>query len=326
MSLLRSIRFVAPSARRPVTDRRLAHAMVALGRRWGIVACITPSAPMISFGWSLVLSFRLGPLVLSLCVLAWPMFASAVEPEPSASEAAVQVTASSELGLPAADAALFDRSIAEAAERGAHEAGVALRDDAPSSLVIRISWAGDQPIDYVGNIEIRAGSEELALRGFDCQMCGTDVLLDRVRSEVALALGTVGQWPRDEPEAIAESVVEPPVGTAMDDAPRLRQRRGLGALGWSGVGVATFGVATGVVGAVLWARDDRLELRPDEPQPVYVNSTRSPGIALVAVGSGALVAGASLLVVDLVRRRRSRVRPAASLHRGFVGVALSGRF
>ncbi|MEX1366782.1 MAG: hypothetical protein AB1Z98_26890 [Nannocystaceae bacterium] len=309
-----------------MTDGGLPQVTVAQGREWGIVAFITPSAPMTSFGWSLVLSSRLGLLVLALCVLAWPVHASAVEPEPPATNAAIQVTASSELGLPAADAALFDQSIAGAAERGAQEAGVALRDDAPSSLAIRISWAGEQPIDYVGSIEIRAGSEELALRGFDCQMCGTDVLLDRVRSEVALALGTVREWPSDEPEAVAASVVEPPGRMATDDAPPSRDRGGLGLLGWSGVGVATLGVATGVAGAVLWARDDRLELRPDEPQPVYVNSTRTPGIALVAVGSGALVAGASLLVVDLVRRRRSRVRPAASLHRGFVGVALAGSF
>lgn len=279
---------------------------------------------MTSFGWSLALSLRLG--VLAPCMLAWPLHASAVEPEPATSEAVIQVLASSELGLPAADTALFDRSIAEAAERGAEQAGVALSDDARSTLVIRISWAGEQPIDYVGDIEILAGSEELALRGFDCQMCGTDVLLDRVRSEVALALGTVREWPSDEPEAVADSAVVPPLHTVSDDAPRSRRRRGLRVLGWSGVGVATLGVATGVVGAVLWARDDRVELRPDEPAPVYVNSTRSPGIALVAAGSGALVAGASMLVVDLVRGRRNRVRPAASLRRGFVGVALAGRF
>jgi hypothetical protein len=239
----------------------------------------------------------------------------------------VRLEATARVGLPAEEQPSFDAAVAEAARRGAAEAGVAEQADASATLVIDVAWKDERRIDYVGRIEVRGSAdgaiEPLAIRSFGCEMCGASDLMARLQREVALALGSV-TWPAPEPVTEPEAAAS---SAPADDAPEPGQRVRLHPLGWAGVGTASTGVVAITVGAVLWSRGDRLVLRPEDPEgPVWKRSFRPPGIGLVVGGAAAVVVGGALLAVDLVRGRRRSVAMQPVLGRGLTGLAVEGRF
>lgn len=239
-------------------------------------------------------------------------------------EPAARIEGHHALGLSEGQTATFDALLLEAISKGADEAGVEAREDASAVLRVSISWADDRQIDYEGQILVVDGEQELAIRGFGCRMCGTEQLFDRVRSEVVLALGRV-TWPEPEPEADAAAAISPADDTnaASDDA----SPRGRRPMFIAGVAVAGVGLGAMVTGAVLATRDDRIELRPEDPMgPVYAKTLRPPGIGLLIAGAGAMAIGTTLVVVDLVRHRRRAVALSPAVGPGLAGLSVQGRF
>jgi len=255
--------------------------------------------------------------------VAWSGVAVAAPPE-------VRLEATAELGTPPEDRAPFEEALVDAVRRGVGAAGVVEQAEAPARLVVELAWEDERRIDYVGTIEVRRvdapEAEPLVIRGFGCEMCGAGDLFGRVESEVALALAAV-DWAAAAPVPPKPGVAA--VGHALpaDDADPVRRRPRLHRLSAAGLGVAGLGVVSGVVGAVLWAREDRIELRPEDPEgPVWKRSYRPPGIALVATGVGAVLAGATLVAVDLARARRRDVAVGPMLAPGFAGLRVKGCF
>ena len=200
------------------------------------------------------------------------------------------------------------------------EACATLVDIAAPSATLRCTF-----LVHHERIEVHAeveNAEPLAVRSFGCEMCGAGELLARVQSEVALVLATV-TWP--------EPVTEPAAATTPNAQPEaaspVRGRVRLRPLGMAGTGVVSTGAVAVIVGAVLWSRDDRLELRPDDLEgPVWKRSWRPPGIGLVAGGIGALAVGGALITVDLVRGRRRAVTVRPVIERGLAALVVGGRF
>lgn len=243
----------------------------------------------------------------------------------------VRIEVAARTSLPPEDQPTFEEAIAEAARQGAAEAEVTTRVDAEARLVIDVAWKDERRIDYVGRIEVHPPGEPalapLAVRSFGCELCGASDFMVRLQQEVALALRGV-TWPDPAPapeQGAATGALT--TADASEDQRRARRDTSLRPLGWAGVGTASTGLVAVTVGAVLWARDDRLVLRPEDTEgPVWKRSSRPPGIGLVAGGAAAAVIGGALVIVDLVRDRRRAMVMHPAVGRGFAGLHVEGRF
>lgn len=266
--------------------------------------CCSPRLRRLALAWALI--------------AAWPFEASAAAPP-------VRLEAVARVDLPAEDRPAFEIAVLEAARQGAIEAGVTAQADASARVVIAIGWKDERRLDYTGRIEVYdpGTPSPLAARSFACELCGASDLMTRVQGEVAAALGAV-TWPEPTPEPAPAATTSPTAtGSDRPEAPR---RAPLRPMGWAGVGTASAGVVAAVVGAVLWTRDDRLVLRPDDAEgPVWVRSVRPAGIGLVAGGAAAVLVGGTLLAIDLTRDRRRDVAVQPIVAPGLVGLGVGGR-
>lgn len=265
--------------------------------------CCSPRLRRLALAWALI--------------AAWPFEASAATPP-------VRLEAVARVDLPAEDRPAFEIAVLEAARQGAREAGVTAQADASARVVIAIGWKDARRLDYTGRIEVYdpGSPSPLATRSFACELCGASDLMTRVQHEVAAAIGAV-TWPEPTPEPAPATTSPAAAGTDRPEGPR---RATLHPMGWAGVGTASAGVVAAVVGAVLWTRDDRLVLRPDDAEgPVWVRSVRPAGIGLVTGGAVAVLVGGTLLAIDLTRGRRRDVAMQPIVAPGLVGLGVGGR-
>ncbi len=268
-----------------------------------------------------------------LAVFAAPSLARA------SPQAKPQVRIEAKANLGATDhQALLDEELAKAVRAGMQAANVGEatnveEDEQPPRLVVEVTWEDARHIDYIGTIEVRAGDDPngkpLATEKFECEMCGTEDLWALAQTKVAATLGMVETWP--PPKEKPAPVVDEPPPPLPDEAPT-KPKRQLHGLGYAGIGVASLGVVATVAGAVLWTRQDTVDVRPEDPEAlVWKRSYRPPGIALVGSGLGAVVVGGTFILVDLLRKEDSgsttaRVRVQPMLGRGVAGLHLGGSF
>lgn len=205
-------------------------------------------------------------------------------------------------------------------------AGVRVSDDAKDVVRLEISRFGDSGVHYRGRLSIVGDAE--SSREFDCQACTDTEFLQMIEVETALLARRLGEDEAvevvEEPEA--EPTADKEAGPQDEpEAPRVPEAQGrrVGGLGWAGVGVGLVGAGLAVGGAILLPRD--LVTR-GLPGMVDARSPRTLGIGLLAGGGVALVAGLSMLAVDLVRRRPSKVAlvPHGGSHHA--GVTFTVRF
>jgi hypothetical protein len=117
--------------------------------------------------------------------------------------------------------------------------------------------------------------------------------------------------------------VRPSKPGSSDVGPEVPQRRAMGPLGYSGIGLGIVGTATLGAGVALM-------LRPDEvrgPQGTAWRETlRPPAIAMTVGGGVALATGVVLIAVDLVRRRDRSLSLAPTFTRREAGLVITRRF
>lgn len=152
--------------------------------------------------------------------------------------------------------------------------------------------------------------------------CGSDEMLDRVGEAIDAGARRLTDAAAAERDAEDQLQGKLPVQPQLpDDAKKKRQR--LGALGYGGIGVSVLGA--GVMGAGI-----ALALRPDElrgdPGTLSTYTTRPPGIGLSVGGGVALAAGITLIVVDAVRHRKSRVALMPTVGSRMVVLSIARRF
>jgi hypothetical protein len=208
-------------------------------------------------------------------------------------------------------------------ERGA----VVLREHQPPlepEDLVRVAVRGG-PYDYQIHIALlrRKRLLEDQLDVIVCE-CSSDEMLDRVGEAIdAGARRLTDAGARERAEGAAEEQDEVPADVEPVESMKKEDRERLGAMGYVGIGV-------GVLGAGMMASGIPLTLRPDElrgePGTLSMYSTRRSGIGLAVGGGVALAAGVALIVVDVVRHRKSRMAFAPAVGRGRAGVSIVGRF
>lgn len=130
--------------------------------------------------------------------------------------------------------------------------------------------------------------------------CNSEALLALLDERIAAAAAELRARPPEE-EPPPEPIHDPFSGQAVpDDHPKRLTR-----LGSVGIGVAVLGAGLLSAGIPLVLRDD--EFRGGAWQVPETRSTHGYGIGMAVGGGVALVAGVSLLAVDLVRQRQRRV-------------------
>lgn len=221
------------------------------------------------------------------------------------------------------------------APRIAQEAAsmLAEADHDPSTATIRVSWLDAANFHYAVRVGLRGNpADDDAPILATCRGCTTDELVDAATRAVQKALdrdrrAADAAAAEQDRESELTPVVEPAEPLPEQDA---SPRRGLGPMGWAGVGalgVGVAGVATG--GAFLGIG----ETRPDVDKS-KLRDFRPSGYALIAVGGAMVITGVVLLVVDrsrarkeaLLQGRNARVDVGPLAGRNEAGFVVSGRF
>ncbi|MEX1363132.1 MAG: hypothetical protein AB1Z98_08400 [Nannocystaceae bacterium] len=222
----------------------------------------------------------------------------------------------------AQDTAFFVRSDSTALLRERY--GLQVHEGADPELpaiIVRMAWVDYEESQYRVTIATqRPGEPVRMLEQLDCECVGSE-LTTAIAAKLPAALQQLDE-PAPEPSpTIAEPEPEP--ATTADPGPEPPTPARIGPVGWAGVGVGGVGAAVLIGGLVLLPRDP---VTRGDPGMVDERLPRELGVGLAIGGSVALAAGASMLVVDLVRRRPSRVAVHPYGGRGQLGAAASVRF
>lgn len=207
---------------------------------------------------------------------------------------------------------------------------VVLAEVEPSvpAISVRLEWVDYEDSLYRVTVATRRpGEDPRVLEEFECQCVGsqlTNAILERFPAAVAQL--------DEEPEAPEEESGPGPAASEPGDSTRTHEvasaeavgdRKRLGPLGWSGIAVGSVGAGVLVGGLVLSPRNLVTRGGPDM---VEGRDPRSLGVGLAVTGGVALAAGVSMVVVDLVRRRPSKVAAGPSGGRDHAGVVFTLRF
>lgn len=177
------------------------------------------------------------------------------------------------------------------------------RDDSDPRIAIRIEPLATGPgyrCRY--SVQHQGAAVEGTEAVSDCPVCTEGELLEQVEAAIERVAARVPDVARQSTPAPA-----PAITPDVDDSSQ--RRAPLGALGKAGIGVSVLGALGVVAGAVVATRP------PKRGDGVEGDETQydKPGIAVLAVGCGVLVAGLVMIAVD---RRRAKKSPSGAAFRG----------
>jgi len=172
--------------------------------------------------------------------------------------------------------------------------------------------------------------------------CNSQELLELVDTEIAKGIAALESNPPEplEPKLEPEPEPKPTPVREPDEEPKASKR--ITGLGIGGIVTASFGVLAAGAGVAMVV----IKEQPIEPETFLVRDYRPLGYASLSVGATALIAGVTMLVVDLTRCKRSaeargcsqadvavrggaprrRIAPSITLTKEEVGIFFQGRF
>ncbi|MBL4686968.1 MAG: hypothetical protein JKY37_20400 [Nannocystaceae bacterium] len=224
--------------------------------------------------------------------------------------------------LPDGANARIEGWVVDEAREAIESAGHRVADQAAHEIKVSVSWFGTDSMDTLVIVELD-GRDPAEIKCLDCD---EEEWLPKVQIEVARLIETL-----DEPEETAPEPslpIGPPIQSehkptptppTMNDQPRDEKR--IGSLGATGIGLSVSGAIGVGVGLGLVLRTPGLDGSVGMAREVV--DTRTGGYAALGLGGAALVIGATLITVDVVRRRRVR---NTSLLPTPQGVVVVGRF
>lgn len=145
--------------------------------------------------------------------------------------------------------------------------------------------------------------------------CNSEALLAMVDDRIAAKVEELRVHPPTEASAPEPPAPAPKVPVTDDS------HRRSGAMGSVGIGMAVLGAGLLGVGVPLALRQD--EIRGEPGHRIEKRSIHDLGIGMAAVGGVALLAGVSLHVVDLVRRRQRAVAVVPTLGPRHAGLTIA---
>lgn len=185
---------------------------------------------------------------------------------------------------------------------------------------VEVGWRDEFQTIFVVAVELRRDGQVLRDSEIDCS-CGTQELFQQITASIDELMSEEAL--RAEDVALSMSERSLPA-----DEPRpSKTQRSLTWLGWTGIAVASAGVATGGVGIGMWSKGRQIELDPTNNAVVIARDYRPPGKALTLAGGVALGAGVLMLVLDVTRGRRRQTRVSAMAGPNeAIGAVVGGRF
>lgn len=178
--------------------------------------------------------------------------------------------------------------------------------------------------DYRIRMEVRRNGGFLGEpKEWSCE-CTNEELFAAVRRETKTTMAQlrgIDQESEDEPQAVVSPHVDRDelvrnAGIATAPAPLRRDEpstRGLGPLGWVGVGLTAGGVTATAAGIGLVVADERPGAPlPRNPERLAADDYRTPGIPVLVAGTVLIVGG---IVAILIERRRGQGGAAAAWRR-----------
>jgi len=315
-------------------ESRLAHRLQAIHNevqssrpipRAIVLAC----ASFLYAGLSIMIAYAARHLTRRLALVAIlpgvALLPTAATAEEGGGAAALVLEVKVDTAVGGGDAELFGDAIESrvAAQLGA--AGHELALDGQTYVGVEVRWEDEGQTTYAVTVMVRRHGETLVRKTAKCRNCGTAELFHRIALSIDDIADELGSASREMTSEATDGEMQP-----TNDAPEERSGPGRPRLtwrGWTGVALASTGLAVGGVGIGLWSKGK--EIDPDSINQAILVGTdyRPPGIALTAVGGVAVVSGIVLLVVDATRNRDRRVSVATTItpKRGAM-VGLRGRF
>lgn len=214
---------------------------------------------------------------------------------------------------------LHTEAIAALAERDVE----VVEGAAPSKVDVEVRWDADENHAITVRVTNR-GEPTATVEGspFICDACGENELITKIREVVPECIPLL-----PELETNGSTVDGPHDGTDPGDDKEGDYAK-IGAAGIAGIVVLAGGIGLTAFGGVELAKGQ--ETDRSDPQFPTVDDHRPRGIAFVAAGGTAVIAGAVLLAIDLTvlknRRKRRAARVAPLLTPRVVGLGVSGRF
>lgn len=262
----------------------------------------------------------------SLSLLVAVALAAPPSSRPPADPAGQQVAVVVDLSaLPKTANPRIEGWILDDARKTLEDRGHRVADGAPHEINVAVSWFGKDAMDTRVTVRLDDGEPH----EITCLGCDEEEWLPRLQAEVAQMADALAE-DRQEPTIVAAKpepragVSHPPPPT--QDRPRTDERtdkrtdKRIGALGFVGIGVSIGGAVGLGVGLSLALREPQLEGTVGSARELV--DTRPGGYVGLGVGGTALLTGVTLIVVDLVRHRPTKIAVLPTPQ----GVALSGRF
>ncbi|NJK31746.1 MAG: hypothetical protein HC927_04615 [Deltaproteobacteria bacterium] len=235
-------------------------------------------------------------MVVALALGLYPMSVDAA-PAPEAEAIRVAVDTSS---LTEDDGKRLRELVGAELIREVEVGGFAITEkNVRTTLRVRIEYLDQEDLEYAIHYDIQHDDELITdVPWIACVTCVDAALIRKIQEGLPAAL-----------ERIREIEEEPalPPETADPKTPAIAP---IGGLGIAGVVVAGLGLGTMIAGGVELGRGVVIEGGAEQTRTRIDH--RTPGAALLGVGSAALVAGAILLGVDLGLRAKRRKQAAGA--------------
>lgn len=255
--------------------------------------------------------------------------------EPAAKQLAEFSIDTSGLEREGEDIAALTRSLDKRLTAALEQRHVARNVATAPKLRLVVLWLDYNRSDYIGKFEAqRPGSTQWAdAARFECFACSNTALSKKAEDMLDEALAAASRPPKPAPSTHTPSNPDRPATTPtttppVDTTPRDDGKRPLGPLGKGGIGLGVVGIAVLGTGIGLAVHGSKLDASTSNEFEQGTDTTL-PGIALSAIGGVALLGGITMLVVDRVRARKSRVQASLGRVGGdphSFGLQLAGRF
>lgn len=200
--------------------------------------------------------------------------------------------------------------------------GIRIVGKADRTIRVSVKRYGDDGENYEATILMLASGAVEHERTFACELCSDTELVTKVGKEVTRLSGRILSVAPQTPAATGNG--EPKADEPKaDEPPSAEGSSAIGALGGVGIGVAVLGVAGVAAGVPLSRKSDAVRGAEGDAD---VRRLRPSGLALVGVGGGLMVVGAALIVLDVVRRKKTRTAFLPTVTPNGVAFTLRGRF
>ncbi len=256
----------------------------------------------------------------------------ALADEPAGKQLAEFTIDTSGLEREGEDIAALTRSLEKRLGAALEQRHVARDVATAPKLRLVVLWLDYKRSDYIGKYEaMRPGKAQWAdAARFECFACSNTALSKKAEELLDEALENASRPPK--PAQTTHTPANPdrpatvtPTTTNPDTTPRHDGKHPLGPLGKAGIGIGVVGLAVLGTGIGLAVHGSKLDAAATDELEKGADTT-IPGIALAAVGGIAVVSGITMLVVDRVRARKSRVSASIGGTPHSFGFQLQGRF